>query len=83
MIVSSIMKMNIELLKKFAKTLNSIFYLIKYKLTMFSNFSAIDFVEDLHEYKSIEDKSVMETFIWSPKFIWSAKFDTKEIGASK
>jgi len=83
MMVSNIMKMNIELLRKFSKTLNSKFTLIKNKLTMFSYLSAIDFIENLHEYKSIENEGVMKTFIRSPKLIWSAKFNTKEIRSSK
>lgn len=60
--VNRSMKMNIELLKKFANTLSSKIYQLKeIELTMFSNFSTIDFIEDLHKDESIEDEGVVKT----------------------
>lgn len=53
------------------------------KITVFSNFSAVDFIEDLHKDESIEDKSVMETCIWGPKFVRSTELDTKKIWTAK
>lgn len=78
------MKRKSELLKKSAKTLNSIRNHVKLSEgTMSEDLAAVDLVEDLHEDERIENHRVVEAILKSPKLIWSSELRSEYPGTAE